>query len=37
MRTVQELLGHLDVSTTVIYAHMLNRGGLGANSSADRL
>lgn len=37
IRTVQELLGHTDVATTMIYTHVLNRGGRGVNSPADRL
>ena len=36
IHTVRQLLGHADVSTTMIYTHVLNRGALGVKSQMDR-
>ena len=36
IRTIQEILGHRDVTTTMIYTHVLNRGGRGVRSPLDR-
>ncbi|SEA34216.1 Phage integrase family protein, partial [Desulfuromusa kysingii] len=37
IRTIQELMGHKDVNTTMIYTHVLNKGGQGVSSPLDGL
>jgi site-specific recombinase XerD len=37
IRTIQELMGHEDLNTTMIYAHVLNRGPMGTRNPADTL
>jgi len=37
IRTIQELMGHKNVNTTMIYTHVVQKGGLGVHSPADKI